>query len=109
MCQCKWIWKICGNSRKSFNSGADKDCGIGEATHGNKEFQQLKLDVFKIMVEDYGVRAFALEGDYGGCEAVNHYIHGDDGTVKDAVSAIGFAIYRTQEMENLISWMWEYN
>ena len=55
------------------------------------------------MVEDYGVRAFALEGDYGGCEAVNHYIHGDDGTVKDAVSAICFAIYRTQEMENLIS------
>ena len=61
------------------------------------------------MVEDYGVRAFALEVDYGGCEAVNHYIHGGDGTVKDAVSAIGFAIYRTQEMENLISWMWEYN
>ena len=36
----------------------------------------------------YGVRAFSLEGDYGGCEAVNRYIHGGDGTVKDAVSAI---------------------
>ena len=43
-----------------------KIVALGEATHGNKEFQQLKLDVFKIMVEDYGVRAFALEGDYGG-------------------------------------------
>ena len=82
---------------------------LGEATHGNKEFQQLKLDIFKIMVEDYGVRAFSLEGDYGGCEAVNRYIHGGDGTVKDAVSAIGFAIYQTEEMENLISWMREYN
>lgn len=82
---------------------------LGEATHGNQEFQQLKLDVFKIMVEDNGVRAFSLEGDYGGCEAVNRYIHGGDGTVKDAVSAIGFTIYQTEEMENLISWMREYN
>ena len=84
-----------------------KIVALGEATHGNKEFQQLKLDVFKIMVEDYGVRAFSLEGDYGGCEAVNHYIHGGDGTVKNAVLAIGFAIYQTEEME--ISWMREYN
>ena len=38
-------------------------------------------------------------------EAVNRYTHGGDGTVKDAVSAIGFAIYQTEEMENLISWM----
>ena len=82
---------------------------LGEATHGNREFQQLKLDVFQIMVEQYGVRAFALEGDYGGCEAVNRYIHGGDGTAKEAAGAIGFAIYRTDEMEDLISWMRSYN
>lgn len=82
---------------------------LGEATHGNREFQQLKLDVFQIMVERYGVRAFVLEGDYGGCEAVNRYIHGGDGTAKEAAAAIGFAIYRTDEMEDLISWMRSYN
>ncbi len=82
---------------------------LGEATHGNREFQQLKLDVFQIMVEQYGVRAFALEGDYGGCEAVNRYIHGGDGTAREAAAAIGFAIYRTGEMEDLISWMRSYN
>ena len=82
---------------------------LGEATHGNREFQQLKLEVFQIMVEQYGVRAFALEGDYGGCEAVNRYIHGGDGTAKEAAAAIGFAIYKTGEMEDLISWMRSYN
>ena len=35
---------------------------LGEATHGNKEFQQLRLDVLQILVEKYGVRSFALEG-----------------------------------------------
>lgn len=86
-----------------------KIIALGEATHGNVEFQQLKLDVFKQMVENYGVRAFVLEGDYGGCEEVNRYIHGGEGTAKEAAAAIGFAIYRTDEMAELISYMREYN
>ena len=82
---------------------------LGEATHGNIEFQQLKLDVFNVMVEKYGVRAFALEGDYGGCEAVNRYIHGGAGTAQEAAAAIGFPIYRTEQMAHLIEWMRQYN
>lgn len=82
---------------------------LGEATHGSAEFQQLKLDVFKILVEKYGVRAFALEGDYGGCEAVNRYIHGGKGKAEEAAAAIGFPIYRTKEMADLIEWMRKYN
>lgn len=82
---------------------------LGEATHGNKEFQQLRLDVLQVLVEKYGVRAFALEADYGGCEAINRYIHGEGGTAAEALSATGFAIYRTEEMENLVEWMRDYN
>ena len=82
---------------------------LGEATHGNAEFQQLKLDVFKLMVEKYGVRAFALEGDFGSCEAVNRYIHGADGSAAEAAASIGFTIYRTREMADLIEWMRTYN
>lgn len=89
----------------------DQACviALGEATHGNKEFQELKLSVFQHMVEDYGVRAFVLEGDYGGCEAVDRYIHGGEGTADEAVAEIDFAIYRTDEMAALAEWMREYN
>lgn len=86
-----------------------KIIALGEATHGNVEFQQLKLDVLRLLVENYGVRAFALEGDYGGCEQVNRYIHGGEGTAQQAAAAIGFAIYRTKEMTDLISFMRQYN
>ena len=86
-----------------------KIIALGEATHGNVEFQQLKLDVFKLLVQKYGVRAFAMEGDYGGCEQVNRYIHGGEGTAQEAAAAIGFAIYRTEEMAELISFMRQYN
>ena len=86
-----------------------KIIALGEATHGNAEFQQLKLDVFRLLVKNYGVRAFVLEGDFGGCEQVNRYIHGAAGTAREAAAAIGFAIYRTKEMAELISFMRQYN
>ncbi len=82
---------------------------LGEATHGNAEFQQLKLDVFKQLVEKHEVKAFALEGDFGGCEAANRYIHGGEGTAAEAAAAIGFEIYRTPQMEQTLEWMRSYN
>lgn len=82
---------------------------LGEATHGNSEFQQLRLDVFKVLVERCGVRAFALEADFGACEGINRYIHGEEGSAAKALAATGFAIYRTQEMEDLVEWMRDYN
>ena len=40
-----------------------KIVALGEASHGNVEFQQLKLSLFQNLVENAGIRAFALEGD----------------------------------------------
>lgn len=82
---------------------------LGEATHGNKEFQQLKLEIFKKLVEENHVRSFALEADCGGCEEVNQYIQGGDGTTKEIVKKLGFQIYQTEEMVQLIEYMRAYN
>lgn len=82
---------------------------LGEATHGNAEFQELKLDMLKVLVEKHGVRSLALEGDFGGCAVVNDYIHGGAGTAQDAVNEIGFQLYRTKEMAQLADWMRAYN
>ena len=56
-----------------------------------------------------GYYPFALEGDFGGCEQVNRYIHGGEGTAQEAAAAIGFSIYRTEEMAALISELRQYN
>lgn len=82
---------------------------LGEATHGNKEFQELKLDVFAHLVETTTVRGFALEGDFGSCAIANDYILHDEGTAEDAVKNLGFEIYRTDEMLELVQWMHDYN
>lgn len=82
---------------------------IGEAAHGCKDFQELKLSVLKKMVKDYDFRAFALEADYGECATINRYIQGGDGDIESIVKTFSFPIYRTKQMEELISWMREYN
>lgn len=87
-----------------------KIVALGEATYGNKEFQELKLEVFKKLIEEYNCKTFALEADYGGCLIVNEYIHGAEGiTEDDVVKALAFHIYQTEEMRELIRYMEDYN
>ena len=83
--------------------------GLGEATHGNKEFQELKLEVFQTLVEKTNVRALILEGDFGGCAKANKYILGGEGTAEEVTRDLGYRIYRTDEMCALVQWMHDYN
>ena len=48
--------------------------GLGEATHGNKEFQELKLTLLKKLVKDENVRAFALECDFSEGMEIDTYV-----------------------------------
>lgn len=83
--------------------------GLGEATHGSREFQEAKLDVFRMLVEKYDYRAIALEADYCDCLAANAYVQGGDGDARDIVNHLAFTIYHTEQMADLLSWMREYN
>lgn len=83
--------------------------GLGEASHGVKEYQELKAEVFRTLVENNGCRTFIIEGDFGNALKVDAYIHGGEGTAKEAAATIGFRIYRTKEMADLLEWMRTYN
>ena len=83
--------------------------GLGEASHGAAQYQQMKAEVFKSLVKNNGCRTFIIEGDFGGALQADKYINGGDGTAEEAVRKIGFAIYQTQEMADLITWMRSYN
>lgn len=82
---------------------------LGEASHGVKEYQEMKAQVFQALVKNNGCRTFIIEGDFGSALKVDEYIHGGDGTAQEAAAEIGFRIYRTQEMADLLTWMREYN
>ena len=87
-----------------------KVIGLGEATHGNAEFQELKLEVLKVLVDRSGVDCFAMEMDYGEGVIINDYINGhSEMSIDEVMDHISFVIYRTEEIRNLIEWMKEYN
>lgn len=83
--------------------------GLGEATHGNVELQQLKKDVFEAMIENEHVRVFVLEGDFGGGQEINRFISGGKGTAAEAVNALDYNIYKTEQMIDFVQWMHDYN
>ena len=83
--------------------------GLGEASHGVAEYQQMKADVFKALVKNNSCHTFIIEGDFGGALKVDQYINGGGGTAEEAVAEIGFEIYRTKELADLAAWMRSYN
>jgi erythromycin esterase len=83
--------------------------GLGEATHGNIEFQKLKKDVFEVLIKNENVRVFVLEGDFGGGQQINQFIINGNGTAEEAVNTLDYSIYKTEQMVNLVQWMHDYN
>lgn len=82
--------------------------GLGEATHGNADFQDLKLEVLKTLVEKNNLKSFAIEADFGEGMIINNYIHGNKRD--ENISRIfSFNIYHTKNMNDLINYMFDYN
>ena len=87
-----------------------KVIGLGEASHGNAEFQELKLEVLKVLVDKYNVDCFAMEMDYGEGVIINDYINGhSEMSIDEVMSRINFTIYKTEDIRDLIEWMKDYN
>ncbi len=82
--------------------------GLGEATHGNKEFQELKLTLLKKLVKDENVRAFALECDFSEGMEIDSYVKSGK-FQKNPSKIFSFPIYHTNEMNDLINWIKKYN
>jgi erythromycin esterase len=83
--------------------------GFGEATHGTKDFFDLKFKFFKYLVKNQGVRNFAIEASYGNCVAINNYIKNKENDPKELLKKIGFWTWYTEEVLSLIEWMKVFN
>lgn len=83
--------------------------GLGEATHGTKEFFELKNKIFKYLVEHHDVKLFGIEANFAACYDVNKYILTGEGNAKEALSRNGYWVWQSQEVLDLIEWMKDYN
>lgn len=79
---------------------------MGEATHGTREFQELKVRMFRFLVEKLGFTVFGIEANWPESLAVNEYVMG--GNV-DPEQGLGFGWWHTEDMSALLRWMRKYN
>lgn len=83
--------------------------GLGEETHGTREFFQFKHRMLEFLVREMGFRVFAIEASYSACQNINDYVMGkmDDGA--KALVSQGFWTWNTEEVRAMLDWMRKYN
>ena len=82
--------------------------GLGEATHGTKDFFELKQRLFRFLVEEHGCRIFAYEYSYRKSLLVNEYIHHRYHQL-DSLFQDDLWIQDNESLRKLVRWMRKYN
>ncbi len=86
-----------------------KIVGLGENTHGTREFFQVKHRLLEFLVKEMGFQAFAIETGYAGCVPINEYVLHGKGDRETVLTGQNYVVWDTEEMSVLIDWMRDYN
>ncbi len=82
---------------------------VGEATHGTREFFQLKHRIFEYLATELGFTIFAIEANWPESLAIDEYVQTGKGDPQKALDGIYFWTWNTEEVLDLIRWMRRYN
>ncbi|HHW25826.1 MAG TPA: erythromycin esterase family protein [Firmicutes bacterium] len=84
--------------------------GLGESTHGTREFFQLKHRLLEFLVKEMGYTVFSIEASYPACcNDINNYVLYGKGDRSTALASQGFWTWDTEEVSSMVDWMREYN
>jgi len=83
--------------------------GLGEGTHGTREFFQVKHRMFEFLVRDLGFTVFALETSQTAAHAINDFVLFGKGDRAQVLARQGFWNWDTEEMAAMLDWMRDYN
>jgi len=72
---------------------------LGEATHGTREFYELRAEVTRRLIRDHGFRGIAWEADWPPTAQLSRWIRGEENASGPAGGLNGFA-------ERFPTWMW---
>lgn len=83
--------------------------GLGEGTHGTREFFQMKHRILKFLVTRMGFTHFAIEATSPESDDMNRYVLDGDGDPVRLLSRLYFWTWNTQEVMDMVRWMREWN
>jgi erythromycin esterase len=82
---------------------------VGEATHGTREFSQMKHRILEYLVSQLGFSVFLMEAAVGDAAALDDYIMTGRGDVRSALRTAVYRIWYTEELLAMAEWMRAWN
>jgi erythromycin esterase-like protein len=82
---------------------------LGEATHGTREFFQLKHRLVEFLAAEMGFTIFSIEANMPEAYRLNDYVLHGRGDPKQLLKGLYFWTWDTQEVLDMILWMRQFN
>lgn len=83
--------------------------GLGEATHGTREFFRLKHRLVRYLVREQGVRLVGIEANFPETTALDEYVADGVGDPATALGDVTYWTWDTEEMVALLRWLRAFN
>jgi erythromycin esterase len=82
---------------------------LGEATHGTREFFQLKHRMLEFLASEMGFTIFSIEASMPEAYRLNDYVLAGEGDPAKLLKGMYFWTWDTEEVLDMIQWMREFN
>jgi erythromycin esterase len=82
--------------------------GLGESTHGTREFFRMRHRVLEFLIEELGFNTLALEASYSAVDLLNAYVSGATGDVRSLLADLHL-MWNIEEFVATIEWIRSYN
>lgn len=82
---------------------------LGEATHGSREFFQLKHRMLEFLATEKGFNVFSIEANLPEAYRLNDYVLNGNGDPAQLIKGMYFWTWSTEEVLDMVLWMREFN
>lgn len=87
---------------------------LGESSHGTEDFYAARVEITKRLIQEQGLNAIAIEGDWPSVYRVNRYIRGlgKDNSADQALSdfrRFPLWMWRNTVIRDFVDWLRDYN
>src|SRR5579864_4688137 len=89
--------------------GEARIVALGEATHGTREFFQLKHRMIEFLASQMGFTIFSIEANMPEAYRLNDFLLNGKGDPRQLLKGMYFWTWDTQEVLDMILWMREFN
>lgn len=89
--------------------GKARIVSLGEATHGSREFFQLKHRMLEFLATEMGFTIFSIEANMPEAYRLNDYVLNGNGDPVKLIKGLYFWTWDTQEVLDMVLWMREFN